>query len=156
MMASARMLGNCEHPRLIIEYGPLIGMSEYGDIGSILRTDTRGSLFQRNTCPTFTQQVYNDLLQVQNDEMETIESTHTCKIRALKYGRKAIDRLQTSTALGGNMIQPIELIKSLMPEGIVETWSRRGKKESLVVEMYKEVSFLCFLCFVSFCLCFFK
>ena len=26
-----------------------------------------------------------------------------------------------------------------MPESIVETWARRGRKESLVIEMYKEI-----------------
>ena len=33
------MLGNCEHPRIVLEYGPIIGISEYGEIGTILRTD---------------------------------------------------------------------------------------------------------------------
>ena len=39
MMACGRLLGNCEHPKIILEYGPVIGISEYGDIGTILRTD---------------------------------------------------------------------------------------------------------------------
>jgi hypothetical protein len=39
MMASARLLGNCEDPRILLEYGPIIGISEYGEIGEILRTD---------------------------------------------------------------------------------------------------------------------
>ena len=39
MIASARLLGNCKHPKILLEYGPVIGLSEYGEIGEVLRTD---------------------------------------------------------------------------------------------------------------------
>ena len=105
----------------------------------LLLSPRRGSLYQRNECPTFTQKIYTTLLQLKNDDFPKITNANDAKIRAEKYGAAAIQEEEQSTVVGKNMIQPIELIDSLMPESIVETWSRRGRKECLVVEMYKEI-----------------
>ena len=106
---------------------------------SLLLLKRRGSLYQRQPCPTFTQKIYDDLLQVKTDEVKKPTSAMEAKQRAEMQSISSLDYQRHSMLIGSNMIQPIELIKSLTPNGIIETWARRGRKESLVVETYKEV-----------------
>ena len=74
-----------------------------------------------------------------SDEVKKPQSAQEAKQLAEKRGASAVDYQERSMLIGPHMIQPVELVKSLTPNGIVETWARRGRKESLVVEMYKEV-----------------
>jgi hypothetical protein len=100
----------------------------------------RGSLYQRTPCPTFAQNIYDEVLQAKNDEIDEPHSTSEAKLRAEQQGWNVVDKIMASLNIGSDMKQPIELIKSLIgTNGIVETWARRGRKECLAREMYRGI-----------------
>ena len=90
LCAASRMVGNVrgDAGRLVLEYGPCIGLSEFGEIGKILRADSRGSLLQRSACPTFSQDAYDTLLETLDDEADALTSEVSVRLRARRVARE--------------------------------------------------------------------
>lgn len=142
---AARLVGNVlnDNGRLLLEYGPVVGMNEFGELGSILRVDKRGSLFQRSACPVPVAEAYARVLMRDNDEAEELTSTSEVKTRVYVEGAKMIDSMENDVGSGiadrDWFPQGGDIVRALMENCgklSVDAWVRNSKTEALSIATY--------------------
>lgn len=143
---AARLLGNVhdDDGRLILEYGPVVGMNEFGELGSILRVDKRGSLFQRSKCPVPVAEAYAEMLRQGDDEADELTSASEVRTRAYQEGGKMLDELEAEGGIADKDWFPHagDIVRALMESRskcIVDTWVRNSKTESLSIATYNAI-----------------
>ena len=146
LTAAARLVGNVldDNGRLILEYGPVVGMNEFGELGSILRVDKRGSLFQRMTCPTPMPDAYAKLLRQNDDEAEELTSVSEARGRVQQEGSTLLSELESSGSFVDKDWYPHagDLVRALLENRAkcaLDIWTRKSKLESLCLSTYNVI-----------------
>jgi hypothetical protein len=143
---AARLVGNVhdDDGRLMLEYGPVIGMNEFGELGAILRVDKRGSLFQRSKCPVPVAEAYAEMLRLYDDEADELTSASEVQTRAHQEGGKMLDELEAEDGVADKNWYPHagDIVRALLENRskcVVDTWVRKSKTESLSLAAYNVI-----------------